>query len=145
MAAVEVRDYVEVDELLARPYLHLVTRRDATHPLRRGMSVGQRRARRAIRLRRRQRVLAAAVLLTAVTILVLPGRTFGATTQVGLSTDLATSSVLASGMDYVVQPGDTVSSIARDINPVDPSSARALLIHELGSAVVVPGEHIIIP
>jgi transposase-like protein len=48
-------------------------------------------------------------------------------------------------MEYVVQPGDTVSSIARDINPVDPSRARTLLVHELGSSVVVPGEHVIIP
>ena len=40
----------------------------------------------------------------------------------GLSTDLANGSVLASGMIYVVQPGDTVSSIARMVNPVDPHS-----------------------
>jgi hypothetical protein len=48
-------------------------------------------------------------------------------------------------MDYVVQPGDTVSSIARLMNPTDPAEARALLVHELGSSVVVPGEHVLIP
>jgi hypothetical protein len=31
------------------------------------------------------------------------------------------------------------------INPVDPSLARAALVNELGSAVVVPGEHVLIP
>ena len=48
-------------------------------------------------------------------------------------------------MNYVVQPGDTVSSIARDMNPTNPTEARALLVHELGSSVVVAGEHVLIP
>jgi hypothetical protein len=89
--------------------------------------------------------MAALVLAAALTVLALPGHVFGATTGAGLSTDLAGSSVLASGMDYVVQPGDTVASIARDVNPADPSLARSLLVHELGSSVVVPGEHVLIP
>ena len=55
------------------------------------------------------------------------------------------SSTLASGMVYVVQPGDTVISIAREMNPTNPSLARSLLVHELGSTVVVPGEHVLIP
>jgi hypothetical protein len=48
-------------------------------------------------------------------------------------------------MDYVVQSGDTINSIARDVNPIDPAQARSLLVHELGSTVVVPGEHVLIP
>jgi hypothetical protein len=96
-------------------------------------------------LQRRRRIGAAVVLLGALTILALPGHLFGATTGAGLSTDLAGSSTLASGMDYVVQPGNTVNSIAREMNPVDPSQARSLLVHELGSSVVVPGEHVLIP
>jgi predicted Zn-dependent protease len=48
-------------------------------------------------------------------------------------------------MNYVVQPGDTVNSIARMINPVDPKVARADLVRELDSSVVVPGEHVLIP
>lgn len=75
----------------------------------------------------------------------MPGHMFGATGGAGLSNDLADSSVLASGMDYVVQPGDTVNSIARDMNPTNPVEARVLLVHELGSSVVVPGEHVLIP
>jgi transposase-like protein len=48
-------------------------------------------------------------------------------------------------MDYVVQPGNTVNSIAREMNPANPSLARSLLVRELGSTVVVPGEHVLIP
>jgi predicted Zn-dependent protease len=48
-------------------------------------------------------------------------------------------------MNYVVQPGDTVAVIAREMNPVDPEAARAQLVAELGSSVVVPGEHVLIP
>ena len=48
-------------------------------------------------------------------------------------------------MNYVVQPGDTINSIAHDVNPTDPKEARSLLVGELGSTVVVPGEHVLIP
>jgi predicted Zn-dependent protease len=48
-------------------------------------------------------------------------------------------------MVYVVQPGDTVTSIATLVNPVDPSLARHVLVRELGSSYVVPGEHVLIP
>jgi predicted Zn-dependent protease len=48
-------------------------------------------------------------------------------------------------MNYVVQPGDTVSSIARMMNPVDPKVARTELVRELDSSVVVPGERVLIP
>jgi predicted Zn-dependent protease len=48
-------------------------------------------------------------------------------------------------MVYVVQPGDTVDSIARKLNPVDPALARHALIAELRSNAVVDGEHVLIP
>ncbi len=139
MAAVELLetpDYVE-------PLLRLV--RDEDRALRHGVPLAQRRQSRALRRRYRQRVLVALVLCAALGVLALPGHTFGATNGAGLSNDLASSSVLASGMNYVVQPGDTISSIAREVNPTDPAEARALLVHELGSSVVVPGEHVLIP
>jgi len=85
------------------------------------------------------------VLVGALTVLAVPGHVFGATTGAGLSSDLASASVLASGMDYIVQPGDTINSIARNVNPTSPLAARKLLIDELGSSVVVPGEHVLIP
>jgi hypothetical protein len=48
-------------------------------------------------------------------------------------------------MVYVVQPGDTLSSIGAQVNPVDPALARRALVRELGSKYVVPGEHVLIP
>ncbi|HEV3267210.1 MAG TPA: hypothetical protein VGZ68_02295 [Acidimicrobiales bacterium] len=145
MAALEVLEAPEIDFVAPGPYLRLVTSPAPPRTLREGPSLQSRRRQRARVLRRRRRVLVALVLVGALTILALPGHTFGATTGAGLSTDLATSSVLASGTDYVVQPGDTLNSIARQVNPVQPSYARTLLERELGSSMVVPGEHVLIP
>jgi hypothetical protein len=145
MAAVEILDTVGSREISRGPALRLVSYAPPAPVIRRGVSLRQRRLERARMLQRRRRIGASVVLLGALTILALPGHLFGATTGAGLSTDLAGSSTLASGMDYVVQPGNTVNSIAREMNPVDPSQARSLLVHELGSSVVVPGEHVLIP
>jgi hypothetical protein len=90
-------------------------------------------------------VLAVLAVCAAMVVLAMPGHLLGAAAGTGLSNDLGASSVLASGMDYVVQPGDTVASIARSMNPTDPGEARTLLVRELGSSVVVPGEHVLIP
>lgn len=145
MVAAEVLEITESEAFAAAPYLRLVAARPTPQPFRRGPSLSQRRATRARATQRRRRALAALVLMSAFTILALPGHTFGATNAAGLSSDLANSSVLASGMDYVVQTGDTINSIAKNVNPVDPSLARVLLENELGSSVVVPGEHVLIP
>jgi hypothetical protein len=135
MAAVEVLENPGVAEFVARPYLRLVVSAPLPQPLRHGPPLHQRRAQRARLVQRRRRALATLVIVSALTILALPGHTLGATTGSGLSTDLANSS----------QPGDTLGSIAKDVNPVNPSLARSLLAHELGSSVVVPGEHVLIP
>ncbi len=145
MAALEVLQIPDIDQFAPGPYLRLVSAPAAAQPLRQGPSLQHRRRQRARVLQRRRRAMVSFVLLSALTILALPGHTFGATTGAGLSTDLANSSVLASGMDYVVQPGDTLNTIAYNVNPVQPSAARTLLVHELGSSVVVPGEHVLIP
>ncbi|MGH3732394.1 MAG: hypothetical protein ACRDVC_03335 [Acidimicrobiales bacterium] len=143
MAAVELLETIPVE---AEPsHLRLVTPVPRPRVLREGPPLAQRRRARARTRQRRHRLGATLVVLGALTILALPGHVFGATTGAGLPTDLANSSVLASGMDYVVQPGDTVNTIARNMNPTDPAEARALLVHELGSSVVVPGEHVLIP
>jgi hypothetical protein len=145
MAALEVLEIPDIDEFAPGPYLRLVRTPPVAQPLRSGPTLQSRRRHRARVVQRRRRALVSLVIVGALTILALPGHTLGATTGSGLSTDLATSSVLASGMNYVVQPGDTLNSIAKDVNPVQPSVARTLLVNELGSAVVVPGEHVLIP
>jgi hypothetical protein len=96
-------------------------------------------------IRRRRRTLIALALLAGLTILALPGVAFGGVSNGGLSSDSNSNATLSSGMVFVVQPGDTVNSIARMINPADPSTARSALVHELGSKVVVPGERVLIP
>ena len=113
--------------------------------LRTGPSLANRRAARARMMKRRRRTFLALALVLGVVILAWPGHAFGGETGAGLPTDLANSSVLASGMNYVVQPGDTVRSIAHMMNPVDPRAARSALVRELDSSVVVPGEHVLIP
>jgi hypothetical protein len=142
MAAVEVVEFEEFEDLVQRPHLRLVS----TPPVfRTGPSLANRRAARARMMKRRRRTLVAFALLLGLVILSWPGHAFGGETGAGLPTDLANSSVLASGMNFVVQPGDTVNSIARMMNPIDPNLARADLVRELDSSVVVPGERILIP
>jgi len=145
MAAVEIIEFEENPGASDRPHLHLVTSDPRLLPLRTGRTLTQRRAARARMMRRRRRTVVATALVVGLVVLAWPGHAFGGVTGAGLPTDLATSSVLASGMVYVVQPGDTVGSIAQSMNPIDPSIARAALVHELGSSTVVAGEHVLIP
>jgi hypothetical protein len=142
MAALEVVEFEEFEDVAERPYLRLVT---TPQVFRTGPSLASRRAARARMMKRRRRTLLALTLTMGLVILAWPGHAFGGVTGAGLPSDLADSSVLASGMNYVVQPGDTLNSIARMINPVDPKVARADLVRELDSSVVVPGEHVLIP
>lgn len=142
MAAVEL---LETPEYTSEPHLRLVSYEELNRPIRRGVPLNDRRHARDLARRRRHRALAALVVCGALAVLATPGHVFGAAGGTGLSNDLANSSVLASGMNYVVQPGDTITSIARDMNSTNPGEARMLLVHELGSSVVVPGEHVLIP
>ena len=144
MAAVHIIEVAPSIEADSRPMLRLVSS-DGPAPRRRGLTLAQRRRSRARMMRRRRRTLVTLGIVLGLVILAWPGHAFGGVTGAGLSTDLANSSVLASGMEYVVQPGDSVATIAQLINPVSPSAARIALVHELGSMVVVPGEHVLIP
>jgi hypothetical protein len=143
MAAVELLECYPTEEMPA--HLRLVPDSYQRIGYRQGPSLAARRSARARSRARRSRLAAGLVLAVAIGILAVPGHVFGATTGAGLSSDLAGSSTLASGMEYVVQPGDSLSSIAQEMNPVDPAQARVLLVRELGSRVVVPGEHVLIP
>ena len=89
----------------------------------------------------RRRVVAAVTLAAAVAVLLvllaLPIRSFGGSTLA--------QAAPAQGQEYIVKTGDTLASIAAQ---ADPSGAGVLthrLVDEVGSSVVVPGEHIYIP
>ena len=144
MAAVEMFE----EEIVNRqncPQLRLVRFESAPTPLRSGLPLTQRRAARALMMKRRRRTLVTLALLAGLTILALPGVAFGGVSGGAHSSDLNNNATLAAGVDYVVQPGDTLNAIARMINPADPSRARSALVHELDSTVVVAGEHVQIP
>jgi hypothetical protein len=49
------------------------------------------------------------------------------------------------GQVYVVKSGDTLASIAAQANPDRAGSLTQELAREVGSSVVVPGEHVFIP
>jgi hypothetical protein len=145
MAVVEMfpSEY-EIDRSL-RPTLRVVLMEPEAPQYRRGPLVANRRAARARMKQRRRRSAIAALVVGSLVLLAWPGHAFGGTNGVGLSTDLASSSTLSSGMVYVVQTGDTVNTIATLADPVDPSLARRALINELRSSVIVAGEHVLIP
>jgi len=145
MAAVEVLEIPEFEGDDQNRYLRLVSVGTTPQVNRTGRTIAQRRASRLRMIQRRRRTVIALLLVLGLAILAWPGHAFGGTTSTGLSTDLANSSVLAPGMVYVVQPGDTLSSIGAQVNPVDPALARRALVRELGSKYVVPGEHVLIP
>jgi Tfp pilus assembly protein FimV len=89
-------------------------------------------------VRRRRMVVAAGVAAVALLVLLaLPIRSFGGATLA--------QAAPAHGQEYVVRPGDTLTSIAAVADPARAASLRAALARETGSSVVVPGEHIFIP
>jgi LysM repeat protein len=95
---------------------------------------------------RRRRLLAVVVAIGVLVALALPLRSLGAMTTSGVVTPAGAPAGLGDGMPYVVQSGDTLASIAKAINP---NANQVKLISqmraEVGSSVVVPGEHLILP
>ena len=85
------------------------------------------------RVRRRRVVLAAFVLV----LLALPLRQLGGSTLA--------QAAPAQGQEYVVKAGDTLASIAARADPGQAAALAARLASEVGSTVVVPGEHVFIP
>jgi hypothetical protein len=124
---------------------HLRVVETVARPLRTGITVHRRRAARERMMRRRRRALLVAAAVLSLVVLAWPGHAFGGVTGSGVSVDRGGSSVLDSGMVYVVRPGDSVTTIARLVNPWDPAAARRSLRRELHSSVVVPGEHVLVP
>ena len=145
MAAIQIEEFEVLTSEEAMPYLRLVTAQNTPQSFRTGVPLAVRRKARELTRKRRIRLYAGLVLAGALVILLMPGAAFGGVTGTGLSTDIASSAELASGMVYVVQPGDTLSSISKMVNPVSPQKARTVLVAQLGSSVVIAGEHILIP
>jgi hypothetical protein len=92
------------------------------------------------RVRRRRVVVAVALttlVLVLLTLLALPVRQLGGATLA--------QAAPAQGQEYVVKGGDTLASIAAQADPSHASALTARLAQEVGSTVVVPGEHLFIP
>jgi hypothetical protein len=90
-------------------------------------------------VRRRRAVLATVAVVVAVllVLLALPLRQLGGST-------LAQAQP-APGQEYIVKSGDTLASIAARADRADAGALAARMAREVGSTVVVPGEHIQIP
>ena len=110
-----------------------------------GVPVSLRRAARERMMRRRRRAVLVFGIVASVVILAWPGHAFGGVTSSGANADANLNSTLTAGMVYVVQPGDTISSIARVVNSTNVNHVKSELIKELRSSVVLAGEHVLIP
>ena len=86
---------------------------------------------------RRCRVVVGVVVAVLLVLLALPIRAIGGSTDGPVSP--------AQGQAYVVQPGDTLASIAGRADPSHTNTMTARLTSETGSGTVVPGEHVFIP
>ena len=117
----------------------------APTPLRQGVPVSRRRAARARMLRRRRRFMLGVAAVVTLVVLAWPGHAFGGVIGAGVLSDQGADNTLGAGQVYVVQPGDSVRSIAQLVNAENPAAARRALVAELHSSVVVPGEHVLIP
>jgi len=123
-------------------------RSDQSIPIRwkEGRDVSERRQLRAARAIRRRRIAVAVLVLGFVVLLTLPLRALGTITVSGQQTPGGTPAGLMDGTVYVVQAGDTLGSIAHELNPTgDQRSLVAAMASEIGSHVVVPGEHLVLP
>ncbi len=77
------------------------------------------------------------VVIGLLVLLALPLRAIGGTTIAG--------SAPVAGQIYVVHEGDTLASIARQVQPGHVTSLVNRLAAEVGSSTIVPGEHLAIP
>ena len=95
---------------------------------------------------RRRRVAVGLGVIVALILLSLPFQALGGRTVTGQLAPSGVTTGLPDGSLYVVEPGDTLASIAHRINPTGDQAAliRALRT-TVGSSVVVPGEHIVLP
>lgn len=145
MAAIEMFPDEVVEIVSPRPALRLVPSPVQTpRQFRTGTPVAQRLQARERMMQRRRRTIAVAAVSLAFLGLGLQGLA-GGTTPTGLSASMEGVSNLTPGMVYVVQSGDTLASIAAQVNPLNEHEAFKALASELRSTSIIPGEHILIP
>jgi LysM repeat protein len=103
--------------------------------------VARRNARRGLRLTRRGRVVLVVLLALLAAVLAL-----------GIDVARSTASTEAGGaaqhQTVIVQPGDTLWAIARDVAPDDDPRdmvQRLLDLNGLTSPVIIPGQHLAVP
>jgi hypothetical protein len=85
----------------------------------------------------RRRVILGVVVVVLLVLLMLPIRALGGKTVTG--------SAPTAGQQYVVRSGDTLSSIASKVGGGNVAGMEQRLASEVGSTVLVPGEHLLIP
>jgi LysM domain len=85
----------------------------------------------------RRRLLLGAVAVALLVLLALPIRALGGKT-------VAQSGPTA-GQEYVVRSGDTLASIATQVDRTNVAGIEQRLASEAGSTVLVPGEQLLIP
>jgi hypothetical protein len=85
----------------------------------------------------RRRIILGAVVVVLLVLLMLPLRALGGNTVAG--------GVPTAGQEYAVRSGDTLASIAAQVDGSNVAGMERQLADEAGSTVVVPGEHLLIP
>ena len=86
---------------------------------------------------RNRRLILGVVVVVLLVLLMLPIRALGGTTIAGAGP--------TAGQEYVVQSGDTLASIAGRVDGGNVAAMEQRLENEVGSSVLVPGEHLLIP
>jgi hypothetical protein len=109
---------------------------EAIYPRLRVVSGGDRRVPALSRTQLRRLVLGA-VALGLLVLLMLPLRALGGSTIAG--------SAPTAGQEYIVQSGDTLTSIATRVGTGNVAAMAHRLAVEAGSTTIVPGEHLLIP
>ena len=136
-------DLGQFDQEFEETFVELV---QVERTFRTGRDVAERRHRRASARVRRRRLAFGFGALLLVGLLSLPIPVLGGVTVSGKATPGGTAAGLADGSLYVVQQGDTLTSIAQRINP-DGNITKMVnqMASQLGSHDIVAGEHLILP
>jgi hypothetical protein len=114
-------------------------------PVRTGVEVSVRRRARTSRRLHRRRVATALVVLGLLVLLALPVAALGGRPLDG-HPSAPPAGTSGHQVTYVVQPGDTLWSIASRLDPGrDPRPLVRELASRIGSQVVYPGERIVLP